>query len=191
MIEILFSVEEAFKITVQAEQNELRARLQTFGDLADYIETLVPGMKRVAVSGLGVVSPLGNDARSFFDALVQGRSGIRRLEGPHAERLACRIGGRGRLRRARALSGAKLRMLDRVSQFALAAASQAVKDSGIDFARSIVPRRRLRRHGHGRGRNHRRGIPDALCEQSDRLKPFTVLMAMVNAPARGSASSTA
>jgi len=43
MIEILFSVEEAFKITVQAEQNELRARLQTFGDLADYIETLVPG----------------------------------------------------------------------------------------------------------------------------------------------------
>ena len=43
MIEILFSVEEAFKITVQAEQNELRARLHTFGDLADYIETLVPG----------------------------------------------------------------------------------------------------------------------------------------------------
>ena len=41
MIEILFSVEEAFKITVQAEQNELRARLKTFGDLADYIETLV------------------------------------------------------------------------------------------------------------------------------------------------------
>ena len=42
MIEILFSVEEAFKVTVQAEQNELRARLHTFGDLADYIETLVP-----------------------------------------------------------------------------------------------------------------------------------------------------
>ena len=41
MIEILFSVEEAFKITVQTEQNELRARLKTFGDLADYIETLV------------------------------------------------------------------------------------------------------------------------------------------------------
>ena len=41
MIEILFSVEEAFGITVQAEQSELRARLKTFGDLADYIETLV------------------------------------------------------------------------------------------------------------------------------------------------------
>jgi acyl carrier protein len=42
MIEILFSVEETFGITIQAEQAELRARLVTFGDLAGYIESLVP-----------------------------------------------------------------------------------------------------------------------------------------------------
>jgi len=41
MIEILFSVEEVFKITVPAEQQELRLRLKTFGDLADYIQSLV------------------------------------------------------------------------------------------------------------------------------------------------------
>jgi acyl carrier protein len=41
MIEILFSVEEVFKITVPAEQQELRMRLKTFGDLADYIQSLV------------------------------------------------------------------------------------------------------------------------------------------------------
>ena len=41
MIEILFSVEEKFGITVQAEQSELRTRLKTFGDLGDYVETLV------------------------------------------------------------------------------------------------------------------------------------------------------
>ena len=41
MIEILFSVEDAFKITVPAEQSELKARLQTFGDLVDYIDSLV------------------------------------------------------------------------------------------------------------------------------------------------------
>ena len=40
MIEILFSVEDAFKITVPAEQAELRTRLKTVGDLADYIDTL-------------------------------------------------------------------------------------------------------------------------------------------------------
>jgi acyl carrier protein len=42
MIEIVFSVEDLFKITVPAEQQELKTRLKTFGDLADYIETLVP-----------------------------------------------------------------------------------------------------------------------------------------------------
>ena len=41
MIEILFSVEELFKITVPAEQQELRTRLRTFGDLSDYIDSLV------------------------------------------------------------------------------------------------------------------------------------------------------
>ena len=41
MIEILFSVEELFKITVPADQQELKARLQTFGDLADYVDSLV------------------------------------------------------------------------------------------------------------------------------------------------------
>lgn len=40
MIEILFCVEDEFKITVAAEQSELRARLKTFGDLAAYIDSL-------------------------------------------------------------------------------------------------------------------------------------------------------
>ena len=41
MIEILFAVEETFKITVPADQAELKARLTTFGDLVDYIDGLV------------------------------------------------------------------------------------------------------------------------------------------------------
>jgi acyl carrier protein len=40
MIEILFCVEDEFKITVSADQTELRARLKTFGDLAAYIDSL-------------------------------------------------------------------------------------------------------------------------------------------------------
>ena len=42
MIEILFTVEEAFGISVPADQAELKAKLQTFGDLVDYIDSLVP-----------------------------------------------------------------------------------------------------------------------------------------------------
>lgn len=41
MIEIVFSVEDVFKITVPAEQAELKSRLHTFGDLVDYVDSLV------------------------------------------------------------------------------------------------------------------------------------------------------
>jgi acyl carrier protein len=41
MIEILFCVEDEFKIAVPAEHAELRAKLKTFGDLAEYIDGLV------------------------------------------------------------------------------------------------------------------------------------------------------
>jgi len=43
MIEILFCVEDEFKVTVSAEQSELRARLKTLADLAAYIDSLVAG----------------------------------------------------------------------------------------------------------------------------------------------------
>jgi acyl carrier protein len=41
MIEILFTVEDEFKIAVPAEHNELKARLKTLGDLAEYLDGLV------------------------------------------------------------------------------------------------------------------------------------------------------
>ena len=41
LIEILFSIEEAFGITVSAEQSEIRARVRTLGDLAGYVDELV------------------------------------------------------------------------------------------------------------------------------------------------------
>jgi len=48
MIEILFCVEDEFKIAVSAEQSELRARLKTLGDLAAYIDTLVAEKQKAA-----------------------------------------------------------------------------------------------------------------------------------------------
>ena len=41
MLEILFSVEEEFKVAVPAEHAELKSRLRTLGDLAGYIDTLL------------------------------------------------------------------------------------------------------------------------------------------------------
>ena len=47
MIEILFCVEDEFKITISADQTELRARLKTFGDLAAYIDSLAAAPPKV------------------------------------------------------------------------------------------------------------------------------------------------
>ena len=136
------------------------------------------------MSGLGVVSPLGNDVATFFDALARGRSGIARLEGKHVERLTCRIGARVAFDGAAQFPAAKLRMLDRVSQFALAAALQCVKDSGLDVAAIDKSRAGVALGtGMGGAETTDDGYFTLYGENSDRVKPFSVLMAMVNAPA--------
>ncbi len=141
-------------------------------------------MKRVVVTGMGAITPLGNDVGSFFDALCAGRSGVRRLDGPGTERLANRVAAPVSFDPQPLFDAAKLRMLDRVSQFALAAAAQAVNDCGVTFEESD----RLRcgvsvGTGMGGAQSTDDGYRTLYAENSDRLKPFTVLMAMNNAPA--------
>ena len=141
-------------------------------------------MNRVVVTGVGVVSPLGDDAASTFDALLAMRSAVRRLEGPGTERLVNRLGAPVTFDPQPHFEAAKLRMLDRVSQLALFAAAQAVRAAdepfeGADRTRAGVC--------VGTGMAGAQSADDAYrtlyAEHSDRLKPFTVLLAMNNAPA--------
>lgn len=141
-------------------------------------------MRRVAVTGIGVVSPLGNDPDAFFDALAAGRSGVARLEAPYGARLASPIAAAARFDGAAHFDAAKLRMLDRVSQLALAAAAQAIADArgfleGIDRARAGV----FVGTGMGGAQAADDGYHALYAEGAARLKPFTVLLSMANAPA--------
>jgi len=141
-------------------------------------------LRRVAITGLGVVSPLGNDVESFFAGLAAGRSGVRRLEGPFHERLATPIGAPVEFDAARHFPAPKLRMLDRVSQFALAAAGEALAHSqgaldGLEPARAGV----FVGTGMGGSQTTDEGYRTLYAENSDRVKPFSVLMAMTNAAA--------
>ncbi len=141
-------------------------------------------MKRVVVTGMGAITPLGNDVGSFFDALAAGRSGVRRLEGPGIERLAIRVAAPVSFDPQPLFEPAKLRMLDRVSQFALVAAAQAVKDSGVTLGQ--LDRSRCGvcvGTGMAGAQSADDGYRTLYAENSDRLKPFTVLMAMNNAAA--------
>ena len=139
---------------------------------------------RVAVTGLGVVSPLGNTPAELHASLLAGRSGVRRLDASLASRLRSPVGAPVSFDGAGSFDPPKLRMLDRVTQLALVAAAQAVAHARMDFAAE----RRGRcgvfvGSGMGGVETTDEGYRALYGESSDRIKPYTVLAAMCNAPA--------
>ena len=88
--------------------------------------------KRVVVTGLGTTSPVGGDIASTWEALLAGRSGVRRLEYDWAETLPVKIAATALVEPTEILERVKARRLDRSSQFAMVAAMEAWADSGLD-----------------------------------------------------------
>ncbi len=141
-------------------------------------------MRRVAITGLGVISPLGNDPQEFFKNLLAGRSGIGRLQTPFAEKLSIRIGAQVDFDGALFFPPGRLKILDRVSQLALSAAAQAVTDAELVFQRGEEPRCGVYLGtGMGGAETTDAGYAILYREGSERLPPFTVVMTMNNAPA--------
>ena len=141
-------------------------------------------MRRVAITGLGVVSPLGNGAQNFFDRLVQGHSGVTRLPEDFNPRLMSRVVAPVSFDGAAHFGAARLRMLDRVSQFALVAAAEAIADAGALFERDDRDTTGVFvGTGMGGAQSTDEGYQTVYEERSDRVKPYTVLMAMNNAAA--------
>ena len=138
--------------------------------------------QRVAVTGIGVVSPLGNDAGSAFAAAAAGRSAVRRLDGAFAAGLASPIAATMSFDASGLAEPATLRMMDRFAQFAVAAAEQALAAAGPD----ALPTDRERVGifvGTGNGGTHSmdEGYRALYGPDGGRIKPFTVLLGMPNA----------
>jgi 3-oxoacyl-[acyl-carrier-protein] synthase II len=92
-------------------------------------------VKRIAVTGLGAVTPLGNDAASSWQAAVEGRSGIDFIRSYDASEQAVRIGAEVKDFDPAGLASPKeIRKLDRFVLFALSAAREAVDDAKLDGA---------------------------------------------------------
>ena len=92
-------------------------------------------MKRIAVTGLGAVTPLGNDATSSWQAAVEGRSGIDFIRSYDASEQAVRIGAEVKDFDPTGLASPKeIRKLDRFVLFALSSAREAVDDAKLDGA---------------------------------------------------------
>lgn len=91
-------------------------------------------MSRVFVTGMGVVSSLGNSVGQFWSELSQGRSGIRRLQRIDITDLPVKIGGEVEGLDAPPFQlpeNVSWRRMDRASRFAVAAAKQAIDDARI------------------------------------------------------------
>jgi 3-oxoacyl-[acyl-carrier-protein] synthase II len=90
--------------------------------------------RRVVITGLGAITPLGNDVETFWQNLKNGVSGIHKIEAFDTAAYDCKIGGevRGFDPKAFFKNPKDVRRTDRFAQLALAAAKMALEDSGID-----------------------------------------------------------
>ena len=87
---------------------------------------------RVVITGLGAVTPLGATLEQYWDGLLQGRSGIRRITQFDASNMPCQIAGEiPDFNVELYMDRKEARRTARACQVALAAAIQAVKDAGL------------------------------------------------------------
>ncbi|HAP07308.1 MAG TPA: beta-ketoacyl-[acyl-carrier-protein] synthase II, partial [Planctomycetaceae bacterium] len=93
--------------------------------------------RRVVVTGLGVVTPLGCELDDVWDALCRGQSGVGTIQRFDCRDFKVRFGGEIRQFDAAThiqIDSRDLRRADRFSQFALVAAEKAIRQAGIDFS---------------------------------------------------------
>jgi 3-oxoacyl-[acyl-carrier-protein] synthase II len=92
-------------------------------------------MNRVVVTGLGALTPIGNDVETFTKSLWAGASGAAPITRFNAERFRTRFACELKQYDGTALLDRnEMRRTDLFTQYALVAADQAIKDSGLDFS---------------------------------------------------------
>jgi len=140
--------------------------------------------RRVVITGLGAITPLGNDVETFWSNLKNGVSGIGRIEAFDTSAYDCKIGGevRGFDPKAFFKNPKDVRRTDRFAQLALAAAKMALEDSGIDVEKL---RRRDRfgvivSSGIGGLKTLQDQLTILLTKGPSRTSPFTIPMLISN-----------
>jgi 3-oxoacyl-[acyl-carrier-protein] synthase II len=91
--------------------------------------------QRIVVTGLGTVSPVGNDVETFWNSLISGVSGIDRITGFDISNYAVQIGGEVKdIDFGQYVDPKEVKRTDRFILLAIAAADQALRDSGLDLS---------------------------------------------------------
>lgn len=138
--------------------------------------------RRVVITGMGALTPIGNDVSTFWDNAKNGKLGIDFITLIDQDLIDVKIAAEVKDFDADALIGKKeAKRLDRFSQFALVASDEAIKDSGIDLEKE-----NLEKFGVmlGSGIGGFQTIEDECTKiatgKSKRVSPFFVPMTIIN-----------
>jgi 3-oxoacyl-[acyl-carrier-protein] synthase II len=140
--------------------------------------------RRVVITGLGAITPLGNDVETFWQNLKNGVSGIHKIEAFDTAAYDCKIGGevRGFDPKAFFKNPKDFRRTDRFAHLALAAAKMALEDSGIDVEK-LTDRDRfgvIVSSGIGGLKTLQDQLMILLTKGPSRTSPFTIPMLISN-----------
>ncbi|MGI5898416.1 MAG: beta-ketoacyl-ACP synthase II [Christensenellales bacterium] len=139
-------------------------------------------MKKVVITGMGIISPIGNSIDEYFESLSQGLCGIGAITRFDASDYKVKVAGevKGFNPGAFGISPRSARHMDLFTQYALACAKQAVEESGI--AGNVIPERFGVYVGSGIGGMNTFVKEDRkLLERGpDRISPFFIPMLISN-----------
>ncbi len=98
-------------------------------------------MNRVVITGVGVLTPIGNTLKDFWENLLAGRSGVGKISRFDVSDYDCKIAGEVKgFDPSKTLDKKEARRADRFEQYALVAAGQALADSGLDLSKINLER---------------------------------------------------
>jgi 3-oxoacyl-[acyl-carrier-protein] synthase II len=140
-------------------------------------------MRRVAVTGLGVISPCGNAPEALFDNLMAAKSGIRRISAPYVDKLSIKIAAEAVFKTSDYFPS-RMSAFDRTGLMSLASAMQAWKDAGLELGDDEKSRAGVYM---GTGMGGAQSIDDnsrqLYQDNKDRVNPLSIVKVMSNAPA--------
>jgi len=143
-------------------------------------------MRRVAITGMGAISAFGNDATLAWAGMREGRSAIGPIANIPTDLLNIKIAAEVRgFDPAAHFDSKRIVFLDRVAQFALVAAREAVAQSGLEFRASGLGERTACIVGTGIGgeNSHNEQSQRFYGDKNPRVHPLAIVRVMANAPA--------
>ena len=195
-VNIVFALENEFNINVPDEEVK---NIRSVRDMVEGVRKLVEQgeagqgatrasrvlMRRVVVTGIGVLCSAGRNRCEFLRSLREGRSGISKIEGADIADLRFQSGGEIKNFVPTEYMGEKAAdMIDRFAQFAVAATREAVAHSGIEFTPELRENAAIVTGSCVGGQaTENQGFYDVYKMGKTRVHPMTIPKTMANAGA--------